>query len=130
MDALREHKTRQDKERAAAGNSWEDSLGSALVFPNIHGSPVDYTNLVARSYKPLLRRAGLPNIRFHDLRHTCATLLLARGVHPKVVADVLGHASVTITLDTYSHVIPGLGDAAAGAMDDALGGQPRSGRRK
>jgi integrase len=121
VEALREHKVRQDAERAAAGDSWEDSLGSALVFPNIHGGPVDYTNVMARSYKPLLKRAGLPPIRFHDLRHTCATLLLSKGVHPKVVADVLGHASVTITLDTYSHVTPGLGDAAAGAMDDVLG---------
>jgi integrase len=80
----------------------------------------NYANLNHRSFKPLLEKAGLPNIRFHDLRHTCPTLLLSKGVHPKVVADVLGHASVTITLDTYSHVIPGLGDAAAGAMDDAL----------
>jgi integrase len=67
---------------------------------------VDYTNLNARSFEPLLKRAGLLNIRFHDLRHTCATLLLSKVVHPKVVADVLGHASVTITLDTYSHVLP------------------------
>lgn len=118
VDALRQHRERQDAERTAAGDTWEDR---GLVFPNIHGGPMDYTNLVARSFKPLLKKAGLPPIRFHDLRHTCATLLLSKGVHPKVVADVLGHASVTITLDTYSHVMPGLGDAAAGAMDDVLG---------
>ena len=63
---------------------------------------------------------GLPEIRFHDLRHTCATLLFTRGVHPKIVSEVLGHSSVSITLDVYSHVIPGLGDAAALAMDAAL----------
>jgi integrase len=120
IDALHEHRTRQDGERTAAGDAWEDR---GLVFPNIHGGFVDYTNLVGRSFKPLLKRAGLPPIRFHDLRHTCATLLLSKGVHPKVVADVLGHASVTITLDTYSHVIPGLRDVAAGAMDDALNGE-------
>jgi integrase len=92
-----------------------------LVFPNQLGRPTDYTNVMARWFKPLLKRAGLPNIHFHYLRHTCATLLLFKGVHPKVVADVLEHVFVTITLDTYSHVIPGLGDAAADAMDDALG---------
>ena len=62
----------------------------------------------------------MPDIRFHDLRHTCATLLLTKGVHSKVVSEMLGHANVSITLDTYSHVIPGLGDAAAGAMDEVL----------
>ncbi len=75
--------------------------------------------------KPLLRRAGtLPDVRFHDLRHTCATLLLIRGVHSKIVPEVLGHSSVSITLDVYSHVIPGLGDAAAVAMEAALGDDP------
>jgi integrase len=63
----------------------------------------------------------LPDIRFHDLRHTCATLPLTKGVHPKIVSEMLGHASVAITLDTYSHVIPGMQDAAASAMEDALG---------
>jgi integrase len=67
---------------------------------------VDHTNLNARSFEPPFEQAGLPSIRFHDLRHTCATLLLSKDVHPKVVAEVLGHASVTITLDTYSHVLP------------------------
>ncbi len=62
-------------------------------------------------------------MRFHDLRHTCATLLFTRGVHPKIVSEVLGHSSVSITLDVYSHLIPGLGDAAALAMEDALGKQ-------
>jgi integrase len=69
-------------------------------------------------------RAGLPDIRFHDLRHTCATLLLTKGAHPKIVSEMLGHSSIAITLDTYSHVIPGLGDAAANAMEDALGDDP------
>jgi integrase len=77
-------------------------------------------NLHNRSFKPLLRRAGLPDIRFHDLRHTCASLLLTRGTHPKLVQELLGHATVSITLDTYSHVLPGMdGDVAAG-MEDLL----------
>jgi integrase len=62
----------------------------------------------------------VPKIRFHDLRHTCATLLLSCNVHPKYVQELLGHANIAITLDTYSHVIPGMGNQTARAMDDAL----------
>jgi integrase len=68
-----------------------------------------------------LERAGLPPIRFHDLRHTCATILLSRGVHVKLVQELLGHATISITLDTYSHVLPGMDDWLADAMGDALG---------
>ena len=60
-------------------------------------------------------------VRFHDLRHTCATLLFKAGQHPKTVQELLGHSSISITLDTYSHVLPGMGDGPADAMDDALG---------
>ena len=67
---------------------------------------------------------GLPDIRFHDLRHTCATLLLTKGVHLKIVSEMLGHSSVSITLDICSHVIPGMQEAAARAMEDALGDGP------
>ncbi len=77
-------------------------------------------NLTARSFKPILKRAKLPDIRLHDLRHTCATLLLGRGVHPKFVQELLGHATISITLDTYSHVLPSMGDQAATAMEEAL----------
>jgi integrase len=115
--ALLRHRELQDAERARANGSWRDY---GRVFPNTLGGYADYTNLVPRHFKPLLRRTGLPDIRFHDLRHTCATLLLTKGVHPKIVSEVLGHSSVAITLDVYSHVIPGLGDAAALAMEDAL----------
>jgi integrase len=117
VQALLRHQELQDAERARANASWQDR---GLVFPNTLGGYADYTNLMPRHFKPLLRKAGLPNIRFHDLRHTCATLLFTRGVHPKIVSEVLGHSSVSITLDVYSHVIPGLGDAAALAMDAAL----------
>ena len=68
----------------------------------------------------MLRRAGLPQVRFHDLRHTCATLLLSKNVNPKVVSEMLGHASIAITLDTYSHVLPDMQDSAARAMEEAL----------
>jgi integrase len=72
-------------------------------------------------WKPLLRQAGQPDTRFHDLRHTCTTLLLTKDVDLKIASEMLGHASITITPDTYSHVIPGLGETAAIAMEEALG---------
>ena len=78
------------------------------------------SNVINRSFKPLLKHAGLPEIRFHDLRHTAATLLLSRGVHPKLVQPLLGHATITQTMDTYSHVLPGMGDQTANAMESAL----------
>lgn len=92
-----------------------------MVFTSRTGTPVMRQDLITRSFKPLLKKAGLPDIRFHDLRHTCATLLLVKGVHAKLVQELLGHSTISITLDTYSHVLPGMGDAAAGAMDEALG---------
>ena len=82
---------------------------------------MDGTNLLHYHFYPLLKRAELPRIRFHDLRHTAATLLLGRGVNPKIVSEMLGHASVGITLDTYSHVLPTMQQSAAAEMDAALG---------
>ena len=93
---------------------------SEWVFSSKKGTSLSVHNLHNRSWRPLLREAGLPHIRFHDLRHTCATLLLSKGVHPKVVQELLGHSSIEITLDTYSHVLPSMGSAAADAMDDDL----------
>lgn len=77
-------------------------------------------NLTARGFKPILKQAGLPDIRLHDLRHTCATLLLSRGVHPKFVQELLGHANISVTLDAYSHVLPSMSDQTASAMEGAL----------
>ena len=122
--SLVRHREIQDAERANANGTWRDR---GLVFPNTVGGPMDYTNFAPRYWKPLLRRAGLPDVRFHDLRHTCATLLLMKGVHPKIVSEMLGHSSVSITLDVYSHVIPGMGEAAAEAMEDALSDDPSVG---
>ena len=78
------------------------------------------TNLLGRHFKSLLKRAGLPAIRPHDLRHTCATILLMAGKQPKYVQEMFGHANISITLDTYSHVIEGMDGGLADAMDDAL----------
>jgi integrase len=117
LEALRSHRARQNKERLRAGPLWQDN---GLVFPSGVGTPLLGGNL-NRAFKALLNRAGLPEIRFHDLRHTCATLLLRQGVNPKFVQELLGHADISLTLNVYSHVLPDMGDAAAGAMDAALG---------
>ncbi len=118
LSSLKHHRKAQLEERVALSGLYSDQ---GLVFPSRTGTPVYRQDLITRSFKPLLQRAGLPDIRFHDLRHTCATLLLLKGVHAKYVQELLGHATISITLDTYSHVLPGMGDAASGAMDEALG---------
>ena len=89
-------------------------------FTTEAGTLINPSNLRQRSLALLLNKAGLPHIRFHDLKHTCATLLLSKGVHPKFVQELLGHATIAITLDTYSHVLPGMGDQTATAMDEIL----------
>jgi integrase len=83
------------------------------------GTLLDGPNML-RTYHRVVDKAGLPRIRFHDLRHTAATLLLRRGVHPKIVSEMLGHSPVAITLDIYSHVVPDLQQLAADAMDETL----------
>jgi integrase len=118
LSSLRKHRKAQLEERMRLSELFIDQ---GLVFTSRVGTPISRQDLITRSFKPLLKRAGLPDIRFHDLRHTCATLLLGKGVHAKFVQELLGHATISITLDTYSHVLPGMGDAAAGAMDEALG---------
>jgi integrase len=91
------------------------------VFASQIGTPLNRHNLTQRSFRPLLAKADLPQIRFHDLRHTCATILLSKGQHPKLVQELLGHSAIAITLDTYSHVLPGMGDGLSDAMATALG---------
>lgn len=115
VDALRRHRARQAEERLALGAAWDDH---DLVFPNRRGRPTGQSSNLNRDYIPLVRKAGLPYIRFHDLRHTAATLLLLKGVHPKKVSEMLGHSSITITLSLYSHVLPSMHRDAATAMDE------------
>jgi integrase len=116
VEALRIHRKQQAEEKLRA-SSYKDS---GLVFSTVIGTPVDAQNIINRHFKPLLKRVGLPDIRWHDLRHTCATLLLSRGTHPKYVQQLLGHASIQLTLDRYSHWMPSMGKHTASAMDDAL----------
>jgi integrase len=117
VTALRAHRVLQLEARLAAGGRWRDQ---GFVFASGIGTPLDPRN-VTREFKSLLVAAGLPNIRLHDLRHSCATLLLAQGVNPRVVMETLGHSQVSLTLNTYSHVLPALQRDAAAKIDAALG---------
>jgi integrase len=118
-DALNAHRARQAQERLALGPAWDGTL--ELVFTDPTGRPLNQIQLTRAAFYPLLQRAGLPHIRFHDLRHTAATLLLGRGINPKIVSEMLGHATISITLDIYSHVLPDMQAQAAAEMDAALG---------
>lgn len=108
VEALETHRERMEEEGHA----------SELMFPSTVGTPTNSKNLYWRSFKPLLKNVKLPDIKFHELRHTCATIRFMKGQHPKQVSDILGHSSVAITLDIYSHVIPGMG--GDDPMEDAL----------
>ena len=90
-----------------------------LVFASTTGTPVDYAN-VRREFKNLLAMADLPPIRLHDLKHTCATRLMAQGVHARIVMETLGHSQISLTLDTYSHVSSELQARAATKMDELI----------
>lgn len=116
---LRAHRIREAERLLALGIRIDDER---LVFTDQYGEPVYGAHLTERHFKPTLERLGLPVIRFHDLRHTAATLLLEQGVHVKVVSEMLGHSSVQITLDRYSHVIPTIQEEAARRMNRVLTG--------
>jgi len=113
---LRKYKIDQQAQRILLDGSLVDSN---LVFSNINGKPLD-PGVVSHTFSKVLKKAKLPHIRFHDLRHTHATLLLKAGIHPKIVSERLGHANIGITLDTYSHVLPGLQEKAARRLDEML----------
>lgn len=117
MKTLRDHRKRQLERRILLGASYRDC---DLVFANPLGRFADSHNVISRHFKPLLARLNLPSIRLYDLRHTHATLLLADGAHPKVVQERLGHASITLTLDTYSHVVPGMQEKVSQRLDALL----------
>src|SRR5579859_4480292 len=113
VEALRTHRAQQAEARLAAGPRWENKN---LVFCNQKGGYYNLTVLY-RQFKRLLLSAELPDIRFHDLRHSAATILIAMGVHVKVVSELLGHSSVAITLGIYSHVLPGMQREAMNDLD-------------
>ena len=123
VEALKLHRKCQYKERLRAAK-WEDH---GPVFPNRVGRPMDHNNQYHRDFKSLLKRAGLwsenkdKRFAFHSLRHTCATLLLSMNVNPKIVHEIVGRATITRTMATYSHVLPGMGDVATTALEEELG---------
>jgi integrase len=118
VEGLQAHRQRQLAECARLGKRWADT---GLVFTSTRGTPLEPRNVV-RHFHETLRKAGLPHKRFYDLRHTCASLLLVQGVHPRVVMEILGHSQIGLTMNTYSHVIPTLQKEAASRMDELLSG--------
>ncbi|GAC1656448.1 MAG: site-specific integrase [Ktedonobacteraceae bacterium] len=117
IESLKEHRTRQTEARLKVGEAWQEN---DLVFCNIYGGFWDPANLLT-SFGKLLKDAGLPHMRFHDLRHSTATILLTMGVHPKVVQELLGHTNISLTMDTYSHVLPSMQRDAMDDLDDFFG---------
>lgn len=115
--ALERHRRRQERERQFAGGRWQDH---GLVFCTTVGTPIAPRNLL-RSLRDALERAGLPRMRFHDLRHSCATMLAAEGVPPKTAQKILGHSDVRTTLAIYTHVLEDDEKAAAAVLDRLLG---------
>ena len=119
MRKLQEHRRQQLEYKLKMGEKYKNEFN--LVFTSEVGTPVSIRNLQRRYFKPLLKKAGLPDIRLYDCRHSCATLLLAAGENPKVVAERLGHSSVVLTLDIYSHVLPTMQQAATEKLEEILG---------
>ena len=118
---LLRHRQRQAAERRNTTSQWETS---DLVFTTEQGRPIDGT-VVSHDFHRKLTKAGLPQRRFHDLRHSCATLLLVQGVSPRVVMDVLGHSQIALTMNTYSHVLPELRRQAADRMEELIADHER-----
>lgn len=117
VSELKQHRRVQLEARLKLGISY---LDHDLVFASEIGTPIQKKNIRDRHFKPLLVEAGLPEIRLYDLRHTTATLLLSEGVNPKIVAERLGHASIVLTLDTYSHVLPTMQEDATARLETML----------
>jgi integrase len=114
VETLRRHKGKQNEDRLQLGAEWYDF---GLCFTVFDGKPLRSGNIRRDAFHPLIKKAGVPMIRFHDLRHSHATMLLSAGIHPKVVSERLGHSGIGITLDTYSHVMPNLQREAADTLE-------------
>jgi len=118
IDALRRHRVRQMQERLVAGSRWVET---GLVFTTTRGTPIDGRS-VYRRFQAALARAGLRRVRFHDLRHSFASLLIAQGIHPKVLQASLGHATIGVTMDTYGHLFADAQRDAATKMNAVFAG--------
>lgn len=119
VEALREHRVRQAKEQLASDSEYRVQ---GFVFTDAGGDPVNVPDLRSHHFDPILEGASLPHLRIYDLRHTCATLMLAGGTNPKVVSERLGHSSITITMDTYSAVLPTLQEEATDTLERLIEG--------
>ena len=117
LNKLAVHKRQQAEARLQAGASWH---AHDLVFCSEEGAPLSIPNLTYRYFRPILEKAELPRIRLYDLRHTCATLLLMAEENPKVVSERLGHSTIVLTLDTYSHVLPTMQQQATARLEKML----------
>ena len=116
INKLQQHLDLQDMGKSFAGDQWQEN---DLIFPSNNGTPMDGHHILDK-FKKLLKQAELPDMRFHDLRHTAATLMLKQGVHPKIVQERLGHSNITMTLNTYSHVLPSMQEEMANKLDELL----------
>jgi integrase len=120
LEALRAHKQRQAAERLRAGDKYHNQ---DLIFATFRGEPLDHWNVKRRVLEPALTSAGLRTIRFHDLRHTCASLLINQGESPKYIQKQLRHASIEMTFDTYGHLFPEAAQEAVQRLDGVLFGE-------
>ena len=116
LESLQKHRLRQEEARLKADECWQDHDYVFCTLTGTHLRP----NHVVDKFKKLLKKAELPDIRFHDLRHSAATLLLGLGIHPKVVQELLGHTQISMTMDIYSHVLPGMQQDAVGKLNSLL----------
>lgn len=121
VEALRQHRLRQREAKLKAGLAWQDH---GYVFCTPIGTHLNPTRDVLDVLKSFLKQAGLPDIRFHDLRHSSATMLLGMKVHPKIVQEILGHSQIAITMDIYSHILPTMQEEAMNKLNEALQGEP------
>lgn len=133
-EELKRYKVRQDVFRKEFGESYATDLD--LIFCQPNGKPLHGHNVAQRDFRRIIKRMGLPRIRFHDLRHCHASHLLRQGVHPKVVQERLGHSTPGFTLHVYSHLLPGMQEQTAHQLEEHLfgysdeGGTPHSARKK
>ncbi|MSQ09817.1 MAG: site-specific integrase [Dehalococcoidia bacterium] len=117
LAALKQHRALQAEERLRVGAAWQEKWG--LVFTTSNGTPLDARN-VLRSFTRLLKVNGLPEVRFHDLRHSCASLLLSQGVSLRMIMEILGHSQIGLTANLYTHIAPIMHEEAAAQMDAVL----------
>ena len=116
MALLHEIRGRQIAQQLTVGEVWQNT---DYVFTKADGRPVD-PDAITKDFSDLIKKSGLPHLTLHGLRHAHATMLLEAGINPKIVSERLGHSTISVTMDTYSHVLPGMQEAAALALDEKL----------